>query len=581
MTNQNQPLRNLELTEDDFLEESSESSTDNNRRYDVFGDNTYRNPQSVFNELMANEPEILDEVPGIDGGDANAGRDCGGAGIVEGPIQTNGKLLSAAQRNYIGSLANRSFAAAQTSNGIILQDVILCGTNERAIECAAFIKRHTDSYIRSLLLISSHDNHVHVIHDCGSFARNGSCRCKWKKETTGQEGYEFRRRLQRQRRRGIRELNLSDWERIFLYFLTEGRHQEASYINGKIQTIPDEARSLAEQRLTRPRREESELAGHEEADLEGDPDDLRRLFKSGNSGAKDGRSSDELPRGTKRKREEDKTIFSGLLSILQRFPITPPENIVDHPVYLNSDMARYRGNNCKVQDALDVFSKKLLPWSLQDYWNEIYSKPDCNPIFSAGHTKFSDYYYDIDDSLDVLNKLLMYQFNNDEDLVYSFLETLYNVVERKIPKLNALLVHSPPSAGKNYFFDALFNYCLEYGQLSRANKNERFAYMDAYGKRIILFNEPNYESAETDMLKMITAGDAYKVRIKGKKDAAVYKTPIIFLTNNHINLMSNPAFKDRVVQYQWKAAPFLKDCQKYPNPLCIYHMFKNAGFIKV
>lgn len=580
MTNANQELKNLNVTENDFIQESSVTNNDGEQqRVDIFGDGTYRNPQSVFNELMADESEILDEIPGIGGRNADEGGDCGGIGIPQGPIQTNGKLLSVQHRNYISSLANRSFAAAQTSNGILLQDVILCGTNERAIECAEFIKRNTDSYIRSVLHISSHDSHVHVVHDCGSFRRNGSCRCKWKKETISQEGYDFRRRLQRQRRRGIRELSLSDWERIYLYFLTEERRQEASYINGKIQSEPDQSRDLAKQRLTRPRRKESELAGHEEQDLEGDPDDLRQLFKNGISSTEHRGDSNEISRGTKRKREEDKTIFSGLQSILQRFPITPPENIVDHPVYLNSEMARYRGNNCKVQDALDVFSKKLLPWSLEDYWTEIYSKPDCTPIFSAGHTKFNEYYYDIEDSLDVLNKLLMFQFDNDEELVYRFLKTLYNVVERKIPKLNALLVHSPPSAGKNFFFDALFNYCLEYGQLSRANKNERFAYMDAYGKRIILFNEPNYESAETDMLKMITAGDAYKVRIKGKKDAAVYKTPIIFLTNNHINLMSNPAFKDRVVQYQWKTAPFLKDCHKYPNPLCIYHMFKNTGLM--
>ena len=176
------------------------------------------------------------------------------------------------------------------------------------------------------------------------------------------------------------------------------------------------------------------------------------------SSTESGGSGSQLSRGTKRKREENQTIFSRLLEILRKFPVTPPENIVDHPVYLKSDLASYRGNNCKVQDALDVFGKTLLTWSIEDYWNELYSKPECTPIFSAGHTKFSEYYYDVQDSLDIIGKLLFFQFDNDEDRVYNFVETLFNVCERRIPKLNAILIHSPPSAGKNFFFDAIFNY---------------------------------------------------------------------------------------------------------------------------
>ena len=219
-------------------------------------------------------------------------------------------------------------------------------------------------------------------------------------------------------------------------------------------------------------------------------------------------------------------------------------------------------------------------WTVSDFYTNLYSKSDCIPIFSAGHVDIDAYYYNAEDSLDILSKLLLFQFDNDDERINEFLFSLYNILDRKIPKCNTVLVKSPPSGGKNFFFDAVCDYFLSKGQLGRANKHNNFAFQDAYGRRIIMWNEPNYETAVTDQLKMMTAGDAYTVTVKNKPDAAVYRTPIIILTNSHIPLMSDPAFRDRIKQYHWKAAPFLKDCNKKPYPLSIYNMFKKYGIIQ-
>lgn len=40
--------------------------------------------------------------------------------------------------------------------------------------------------------------------------------------------------------------------------------------------------------------------------------------------------------------------------------------------------------------------------------------------------------------------------------------------------------------------------------------------------------------------------------------------------NNHVNFMSDSAFKDRVIQYRWKTAPFLKECLLKPYPLSFF-----------
>jgi len=338
---------------------------------------------------------------------------------------------------------------------------------------------------------------------------------------------------------------------------------------------------LAEQRLERPRRQTNPLVREEETCLEGDPDDVRRFLENGQSDGNGGRLDTAVPETRKRKRQEDKTVFSQLREILFRFPVSPVVNIINHPVYLESDIGHLRMRHCKVQDFFDHIAASFISWSIKDYYTKIYSVNDCSPIFSAGHTAVDDYYYSIDESVGILDDFLMYQYNNDEEAVYNFLSNLYNILERKFPKRNCILVHSPPSAGKNFFFDCIIDYFLVRGQLaSRINKTNNFPYQEAYGKRILLWNEPNYESNATDQLKMITGGDAYTVNVKNKPDAAVYKTPVIILTNNTINLMYSNAFKDRICMYKWREAPYLKDFNKKPYPLATYFIFKKHGFIK-
>lgn len=534
---------------------------------------------SLFKEIMAEQPEILEDISCEDGGTTVRGTGDRGIGRVESPVEKSGKHLSNEQRNAITTLAKRSFTAAQISSGTWLQDVILCGTDERAKEVASRIRRRLDSYGRSVFIVSTHDNHIHVLHDCAYAGL--SCRCKWRKETQEKEDVDFRGRLRKRRRRRVSELSLSDWERIYLYFSTEGRRQETPpYINGKVSTLPIEIRDLAIERLERPRRKDNPLATEKREDLEGDPDDLRLDFKNAQVSFRDGGSDDApLPR-RKKQRQEDTSIMAQLQRLLEQFPVSPLTNICDHPKYLESDLRFIRARKCCYQDGIDLFGKTIMRWSIEDFYNKLYSKEDCEPSFSAGHMPINDYYYDIESSLDIISKLLLYQFNHDEELVYNFLKDVYDVCNRNIPKLNTLLIFSPPSAGKNFFVDFVVDYFLNKGQLGTANKQNNFAFQDAYGKRIIFWDEPNYEAAAVEQLKKMCAGDSYTVFVKNKPDMAVYKTPVFILTNNQISIMNSPAFKDRITQYRWTAAPFLKDCDKKPYPLAFYHLLCKYKIIK-
>lgn len=105
--------------------------------------------------------------------------------------------------------------------------------------------------------------------------------------------------------------------------------------------------------------------------------------------------------------------------------------------------------------AMANLQSKLSKWDIDDYVL-LYSGSD--PNWAAVSQTFNEYYMDLDDSFEIVQELLEFQLNcenEDEDhkyrLVKEFLTCVFNVCEKKIPKKNTIYVVSPHSAGKKYF----------------------------------------------------------------------------------------------------------------------------------
>nr|QTE03951.1 MAG: nonstructural protein 1 [Phylloscopus proregulus ambidensovirus] len=184
----------------------------------------------------------------------------------------------------------------------------------------------------------------------------------------------------------------------------------------------------------------------------------------------------------------------------------------------------------------------------------------------------ADAYYSLEESLEVIDELIRFQYEDDEERIYNFLTTLVDILDKRRPKLNTMVIESPPSAGKNYFFDMIFNICINVGYLQTANKNNHFAFMDAFNKRVIVWNEVNYEPSQTDMCKQLTGGDTCTVAYKNKPDVLITRTPLFCMCNQQCPFQYEDAFAQRVVQTQWKYAGFLKDKDKYPYPLAFFSL---------
>ena len=139
--------------------------------------------------------------------------------------------------------------------------------------------------------------------------------------------------------------------------------------------------------------------------------------------------------------------------ILNEHPVCPLAAIIStHEWLTNKNLRMLRADDSIVKSFLDAKAEEMCYWTMHDF-NNFYNQKNCSPTFMAGYQKIEDKYYSIEDSITVVNKLLKYQFDDDPNQVKSFLLDLYNIIERKYPKFNTLVIKSNPNGGKNFFID--------------------------------------------------------------------------------------------------------------------------------
>lgn len=343
-----------------------------------------------------------------------------------------------------------------------------------------------------------------------------------------------------------------------------------------MERVPSEGYNLPTSRLDGV----SEIIGEMEVQVPGAGAELQQWEPTIGDDEPDQGAPVAVPRRKKRRMGTQERIQLRTVELLETYPICPPEAIVKHKVWSSDGELRFKSlKDREIYAAVTSFKDSLCTWSMKDY-QLMYNKETCVPIFSAGYGGFETYYYNIENSVKILDELVHFQCGGDEDATLDFVTTLYNVLERKVPKLNTMVIHSPPSAGKNFFFDAVKDYYINAGHLSNANKFNNFPFQDAEGRRIVLWNEPNYSPEFLEPIKEILGGDSTCVNVKYQHDTPVYRTPVIVLTNNQVSFMNHGAFQDRLRVFRWMSAPFLKNYDKKPNPLAVYNFFVKYGLVE-
>ncbi|AKC42760.1 non-structural protein 1 [Cherax quadricarinatus densovirus] len=506
--------------------------------------------------------------------DDDDGRDQSTSRTRELPVWFSKSGPDMEQRYWKGfkERCDRILTELQNSDGQLVRDIFRFEDPREYDDFIRCIQRDTN-YRRGLLQVCREDSHIHVVHDC-TFS-NGMCRCDWYKKAKTY-GAHLRRDKRSHRRNSCRSRTATDIQNLLFYYCTKGRQIVYQKIRGQLERIPSEGYNLSTSRLNGLSEYFREMA----LQIPGDGPELQQWEPDLEVDEPAEVPTNGVPQRKKRKMGAQERIQLKTVELLELYPICPPEAIVKHRIWRCDPELRFKNVNDKeIRNAISSFKDTLTTYSMNEY-QKMYNNPDCIPIFSAGYGNYETYYYNVENSLKIMDELVNYQCGGDEEAIIDFVTTLYNVLERKVPKLNCIVIHSPPSAGKNFFFDAVKDYYLNCGHLCNANKYNNFPFQDAEGRRIVLWNEPNYAPEFLEQIKEILGGDSTSVNVKYQSDTPVYRTPVIVLTNNKVSFMNHSAFIDRIRVFNWMAAPFLAQYKKKPNPLAVYDFFKKYKLVE-
>lgn len=350
------------------------------------------------------------------------------------------------------------------------------------------------------------------------------------------------------------------------YLCTGSRRIHYFEVAGDIWQVGNEIRYLPLQELC-----EKSKSGLVEISRDACNDgDLWKGLSCRHIDGKDEEGSTETNDEHQRNRSGPKT--SRLEAWLEGFIITPTQNIIYTGHWVNGPFKYQNRSDSFFKNCLHNINQKLCDFTYKQLFLKTRNISMNRLIYVAPWNSISTYYFNIEHSVKVLESLLYFQMDNDPERVYSFLQHLYWVVCKSVPKRNTFMVTSPPNAGKNYFFDCLIHSCINFGQIANFNKYNQFPLMDCVQKRILLWNEPNYEPGAEETLKTIFGGDSTAVRVKYQGDAIIPRTPLIILTNTDI-FPRTAAFDARMFRYTWRSASYLKYIKKKPHPLAMFYLF--------
>ncbi|KAE9530106.1 hypothetical protein AGLY_011568 [Aphis glycines] len=413
-------------------------------------------------------------------------------------------------KNIIQRAADQLVGYDWGGNVCYVSDVVVPPGRSGVIRFVDDICRYIQFYrTQPFVIVSEHDDHVHIAHAC--VQANQTCRCAWLQRCS-----DYRKYRRKHLRGRVYACNLggSDWAAVVRYFCTNGRIAKKVHLPGADEGICDQIRNLSKEQDPVYSKEGLVEACIDEGswDIFGRKSALRR----GNEGSRGHIGRRVQTAKSENGNDNDGTFPVTINELLKYYPTCPPDAFINiKEFYLNPILNKYDETDRNVRLQLRNWCNVIRDWDLYDF-NTYYHTSGVKPYFNAYSRTSVSVYYSVEKSLIIANELLRYQFENNEKEIKQFLNTLYNVLDKKIPKLNSICVYSPPSAGKNFFFDAVASYFLNYGMFGTANKNNNFTWADGAGKRLVIWNEPNYEQAHIEKMKELLGGDTTRVHLIGK-----------------------------------------------------------------
>lgn len=282
----------------------------------------------------------------------------------------------------------------------------------------------------------------------------------------------------------------------------------------------------------------------------------------------------EIPSGKKSWMEEQGQAVSSL--ILKWFPNTPDElhSLPDFRANFNY----LYWNDVSFQKVAKVAFKHAKLTFMQQSTHDIFEQRYNNPknYYLDGQS-----YYSPDFSAKILARLILEQNGGDVTNAIQFIQSIFNITDKVIPKVNTFLIISPPSAGKTYLINSLAKNFWPLGLVQNHVKGGGdFHWQDAVGCRFNLWNECLLMGESfIEQAKAVWEGDAVSVNVKHEKQKTLKRTPLFITCNKDpwsFTPASKQAFLDRCIIYRWHRQPWLKKLDSYAVPSSWHILYNNT-----
>lgn len=150
-----------------------------------------------------------------------------------------------------------------------------------------------------------------------------------------------------------------------------------------------------------------------------------------------------------------------------------------------------------------------------------------------------------------------------------FMDDLFNVLTKKLPKINTFCLQGEPNSGKSWVLRSLLPWFMYFGEV-RQGTGYNFMWQDCLETSLIFVEELMITQEIVEQCKLVFEGAPTSVHVKCKGDQLLQRTPVLITCNHSMWKWVSAdadALKARCKLYRTKTAPFLKDVKWSINPL--------------
>ena len=167
-----------------------------------------------------------------------------------------------------------------------------------------------------------------------------------------------------------------------------------------------------------------------------------------------------------------------------------------------------------------------------------------------------------------------------------FVENVYDLMNRRKPKKNALFIMGQPNGGKSLVANSIARSSAFYSSCQNFNGKSTFEFAGMLFQRSALINEAKLTDLTIETMKLIAEGLPVQIDVKFKGSQLLRRTPLIITGNQELFFyttrrdMNEKAFKARCFNFNFNSFGKLVECSHDFHPLMWLDLLREFKLIE-